>query len=690
MNSPLRGSFYKKGTHLPLAILIEQGHSESISAGSIGSVTNYFKELIEQKAAATLVSKKVMFNFMERKRFWNSAKHPENKQLQSVNFYNNEFDLYELSDSQFFLVIPQSKVTQYQDAINLAKLTKINLPDTSDPDPYAVILEGMLSKSTGWGKVNDDDWTGGRYVVQRSFSIKDIQELFSKNTTTDIVWDVFVCGHGNPGTIGNSIIKEEETIASLKPADMQDLLKFFTQHVTTGVFIILSCYAGGTNFQYLSFKKEIKNPTFFALPNFPIIVQGVDDTIVQIGKQDFNMIFSKAAALGDGSAKDLAGLMERLTKIDKSGGVSIHGSSSIPQIILPGGRLIQSLVPQKQIKVIGNVYAKTQEIEGSIIDIKSGVSTVLLYPNVVKASISVQSTENTSISEENKKDHWLYLPAFSELINRERNNIWDFVWTERRSFPVLNRVGDSPILNKTWLAPRDNTQLYPEIISMIHGDAVHYIANITCNQKPENREFGVLNFIRDAFHDLNGRETKKTFIIGRLSGPNDLSPLLEVARAIKKNTTQLEIEPIIQKKSTLLLERVIIQTSGAWLTDWTTGKYNSVIKTHITFMIGNTAWGFKYDGTPSKIKPDLKSEHWPIISKVLDILKYYNVMRQDQLDFWSFEKINSDEHTARYFENLASVLEKSSGGSSEQQKSISNVLKEKQAKILPNKDEKAD
>lgn len=599
-------AIYKEGEHLPLMIFVEQENSENPFTQNIGTATVDLSNAIRDGVGAILVSRQLLYNFIFRKHHWDEPSHPENKLFSKTSF-NNQSELYQLPNSQFFLIINSNLHASYAKKFNFEQLIPLNLPKDEHIEGYSALIN-LLDPAQH---------------SQPPFSINDFEKLFQlQDNNPDIVLDIFALGHGLP----------EHSIAGLSLKDMQDLLIYFAQNVKVGVFMVISCYAGGINLNFLSFEYLIKNPHFFSLPDFPIIVINSGETPAEGTRIWFNQIFNSAAKLSNGSEKDFRTLTQQLNQF--IGGA--HGSNNIPQIILPGGRLIQSLTPDKTVFVLGNVRAKTYEIEKKPINISAGIKNILIYPSAVQAPLNIKATSYTEIPQLPKE--WEQLPTFLDIMRSSpRMPFFNYMFTNKNVFPkTYSKMGD---IERTPQNKDMKFYLFPNILSMIRGNANHFFSKITVTAP--NPFVGVLQFIRDSFLDLEGRLSEKGFWIETLEGPNDLSLTLEALRAKNQNLEPSEFEKTTTLQDSLILKNIHITTS-----------YNQVLKVEITFECNESAWIFNFDPTSQRL--------------------------------WDFQKINDLNNYRNFFNNNKNrMLEKNEGETP--QKSISEVLSQKHSTVLRKK-----
>lgn len=144
---------------------------------------------------------------------------------------------------------------------------------------------------------------------------------------------------------------------------------------------------------------------------------------------------------------------------------------------------------------------------------------------------------------------------------------------------------------------------YPKFISMLSGMVTHYLSAVDVEHmfNEENLHFlGVFSFMRDAFLEVAGRSSQKTFLIETLTGMNDISPIFEAIRIITdtKKPYLLEKELAAKIGSEITLKNVIITTQGGtrYKRSSKAGEEDEV-KFSVSFIYENTAWKIIYDSS---------------------------------------------------------------------------------------------
>ena len=342
------------------------------------------------------------------------------------------------------------------------------------------------------------------------------------------IWDIMLIGHGT--------YKSPIHIGGLESSDMQQILTFFTR-IPTATFYLASCFAGGKNIDLLQFEKAIDDRYIKPL-NYILIVAGVTDAPIFIERaaQQFFHGFFDLAAKREGKGKMLDNLLVAINTMNIDSG-SPHGAANIPQVWLPGGLGFQTFNIDKRVASLGPVKVRVHEEENKPINLPNTTRAVLLYTGSIKAPIKAglaqfheKMTQEKALEKELlvRKAAWENLPSVVELIYELQK---DLAKANKKEFPTINQLNAKGISSEDKIHEAINF-LYPQFISMIHGDAKHHFKKIEVKPSPEvPKEFtGVMHFIRDAFLEAAGRITTKKFVIDELTGNNDISLLLELGR----------------------------------------------------------------------------------------------------------------------------------------------------------------
>lgn len=412
------------------------------------------------------------------------------------------------------------------------------------------------------------------------------------------------------------------TIVDLSIEQVNEVLRFFDLHINAGVILLQSCYVGGINSNLLQFKETGVAITH----NYILVVDGITDSLTytyfNINKI-INDFFNNAANLKD-KGDSLSRLLKDLNIFHENSG-SPHGAENIPQVWLPNGLGFQTFNIDERILVIGNVLAKIHEENRSPIIIKNK-EAVLLYPIVINAPVHVglSPTQKT----ENLINLWQSLPTINDL----RFNKIALDEKLIKIFPSLNNVSPQSLTERRYL-------LFPVFIPInIAGNKFNEV-KLNSSLFPHA---GILHFLRDSFLSMPERETQSIYTsIDRLTGYNDISLTLALTREFREKELQITTEQNPLEKDLLAFADKEITIEKVEITS-TEENFS------IAFIVNNKAWILTDE--------DLQESN-----------------------YWNFKEFPLDTHLQLYSEFNEYLSEKSG------QKSISEVLKQKQQDILRKK-----
>lgn len=637
---------YKEGQHVPLIMIIDQTKFESPTGDDVADV-DILDIALRAKYIPILVSKNILYNYAYRKQDWSFG---YNINFKDTNFSKKEWELYTpkhpnyfIDDDQFFLILPKTNKAQFNSLFNFKNLKRLDILPHYNNNDYDDLLRKLALKWPVPKKIPlknmPDDL--GKIFITITYSKETSLAIHQPKAWEGPILDVYLTGHGE---------LRPPLISTFTPDEIQTLLTFFNNKLRLGALIISSCFVGGENLRNFKFKKDINNEQIFYPLNFIIMVQSVGDLLnftasrLSItGKQFFISIFDILKNLGKDEQHSFESLLKDITILDQSS--SIHVAENIPQIILPGGIEIQSLTPSDNVLVLGKVKAEVAEIENKPIFIypkrRSSQSkyefplNVLVYPEAIMSTLIIQSSYIKDSLKGKIQNVWQYLPTFADLVRENKSIIKHYKTFFTSDFSIATLEASN--------------YLYPNILSMIHGNASHYFKKIVFKENALDGTGGVLMGIRDSFLNIAGRPTKKKFCIDTLEGPNDISLILKTIRIIRKNLKKLHtLETLLPKNSDdIILKNITIKTQA---------KDIDPIETiaSIKFQIKDTAWGFKYN-----------SRYW---------LPEYQQYYKPQL--WDFKQINITKYEKEYQKSITKILKKKLSAT-EPQKSLIEILKEK-------------
>lgn len=530
----------------------------------------------------------------------------------------------------------------------------------------------------------------------------DLKKLFSDKAgftggKDDPLWVILWDGHGSTESWFDIKIKEEISsppgIGGIWVTDMQDVLDFFNRNIKTEILFLTSCYAGGRNIEYLKHYEKLQQ-----IFNFLLIVQGITDQPVY-GVSEGIINFFKLAEAG----RIIEDILYEISVFKYSTWYQF-----VPQILFPGNINFLPAILSYHIKSIGNVLLRVHKEEqkpivltpnlfeqehiiASHIRAKQDCLLALLYPVIIDVPVYIGLLNLKDLDQKKglgdffankdnfsrawdlmKKDHTFLLDIGQNMFGLNRSG--DFlnaakaikeegkqflgVYKEKfeKAFPVLFKKGLYYDLLK--YDSYEKKVRYPTFIPMIRGDdIIQFFSEIKLLSQAmvgENKEkfsfAGILQFLRDAFFDIGkSLTTKRTFLIDKLEGQNDISLFyeLERAKAFDKNKKPLE-EHLKDSTGRITLEKVRVEV-------WMEG--DSDFFKNVEFVVKNKAW-------------KLKEKHWKKEGDASFGLK------------WEFvEETDLDQYIGNYRETLKKVL-KQAGKTETVDAFLENVHKKEVGKLV--------
>lgn len=426
--------------------------------------------------------------------------------LNLVSFDQSEWQIYWCKNSQFFLFVPKSMAsmiapqsivlpdkTVSAPTLNMNTLEEF-LPSSSTLQQWVAnkydANQDVQAKQISSLFFSDDDIKANQALLDSIQNIDTVDEKISLIRSSAKPWNFFIQGHGSyaPRAARKRIIN---FIAGLATQEFNNLLLFFTT-INTNVVAISSCYSGGQNLDYLQLEKQTEK--FVPSRNYilailssgdqPTTTQGSRKTVTVNNKgtttssshlsvdeginiqnyfTELEKQIEKSIPTSSARQSHLNWLTNALTYLARDGSGNIP-EQNIPQISIPHVGWFQAFSPVKNSKGFQD-------------------PSFLIIGDVLLKKHDIQ---NSPINIRNKRT----LLVYPTLV------------------PATLHVTASP------------NSKFPTILSMQHGDAVHTIDSITLQSSKTGQ--GVQAFLIDAFFDRLGRQSKKTFLIKTLTGPNDV------------------------------------------------------------------------------------------------------------------------------------------------------------------------
>ena len=624
--------------HAPCMMFIDQSVNEKPYDLEPGAMLELFGSALKLGFSPIIVDVRVLSNFLIKRinsdQFINDPS-GEGKwvaRLRDIPFNQANWQVYHVPypteqgvvNAPFFLLVPKQFLDLYpnNNGLRLDQLSAITFKDDSQ------LLDWITNnnKFFPWDPPRD---------LARIFKPRKLEQ-----DDKSPIWDFIVAGHGVMG----------EVIADLSPQNMQRLLEFFNNKITTGLVYLMSCYAGGINLELLHFKKDINNDPFLMQLNYVLTIGSVGDVPSTTGSvmaiKSIDSLFNKAAQLRD-KGKSLNELLQVISKITVNLGLrTLHGTVNIPQVWLPGGLGTQTFNVDNRIKVLGEVLTRVYEDENRLLELSDKLA-VLLYADFHTFPIRVLPTDynpalrpeqyvDINHTEDLRATYWKYFPSTIEvnlrMIGQQKGaalmtaikNYKDYLDRSKNIFPAHKDI----VLDKNFLPLKGySSYLYPSFISMNRRNLMQHFSSIEVMHKINGREYpfaGVLNFIRDAFMEPLRRSTK-VFLIDELSGNNDISLLLEAVRMEKNIMEQHALEKVLTDyiNKPITLKKVSVQTRGIG---------TSEPEVNVRFQFNDTAWMLNV--WPSSIE---KEEHdWNF--KEIEMTKYEEIFDDYKKDIATAQK----------------------------------------------------
>ena len=631
--------------HAPLLILFDP-----VELDNLGAITLQLASAIRAREYPIIASSVLLSKLLKKAIESDAKPSDENAEFRNLSLTFDNWNLHITPSSALAVLIPKKFSKMFPDlGIKISSIANVSN-----------LLPGALK---GKEKIKDflpliED-LGEEFPAQGL--IKDFSRIFFTKNELDPqklpIWDILISGHGLP--------KPVSIIAGMPPEALNKILSFFDTDLNVGTVMIDSCMSGGENLNFLEFEQS------GAPKNHPyiLIVASVSDSPTIIAStgylKGFWDFFNLAAQLSD-KGESLNALLRIIPNSAISQNISpemippaaknilsvfVRQSPNIPQVWLPNTKGFQTFNIDQYVFVLGKVTAQVGFENKKPIIIKDK-KVVLIYPYIVKVPLFVlpwvqKNVDPTMINTYLAKTlTWGDMPlttepAFWALVDPARQKeLGQIIQTD---YPILPRLYERP----------DFSYVFPQFISMTRGDTAQIFSHIIIsNPKMPTPMDGMIRFIRDAFLDISKRTTRKTFLIEKLQGYNDISLLIQTARIAKsiKDIHPLEILLASKKNQLITLENVIIETQYDLDTD------QNIIS--VSFKIDNSSWQFSSN--------DIKNL-WP------------------QTYLWNLRQIDPYMH----FQSAINLKQKLMFQSDQPniyeqlpQKSISQVLKQKQEAII--------
>lgn len=594
------------------------------------AVTANFAINLHQKASdVIIVSIGILKSFIKKRIIGSSEKHKFSK---SISFKINDWRIYRIQGSDFFVVILKDKINTIEES-NIVKIYEWEaLPDNTDILSIPILKNPLDIKVfekifiMNYDLQEDDRFNKFRKNIQTENPESDIKEI---NLTAFLrPMNIVLNGHGGVGSISGT-----------RSTFMTEGLNFLNK-LNVNAVLIFSCSSGGRNLDFMQFRESLDNQKISMNLNYMLIVSAVSDAPIISTSPDVVTKFTQfdpsvdiksffeAFEVAKTKIKEPSFLKNILKNLSLSSNWFFHehGINNIPQVLIPNVGWfqyfdvdpdIQSVTDASIAKSLLNPEFEKIDIEkkkggkkkslalkrvhlkaGGKIEVNQKLA-LLLYPEIMPVELEFLPREMEVGTHGGAK----FMKATNSLIPKS------FVeWNER--IPVNNRISD--------FKKDDFLIIYPSIISMQRGDALHLLSKISVDKDSKNKNVGLAGFIRDGFIILHERESKKAFFIKELQGYNDFPYVLDYIE--DKYGYSSEFRSVLSKH---FAENITF--TNFFINTWFERESGPDKGEHceIAFCFEDRYWNYRY-------------HHWPVPDAIGNTYR------------WNFEEITK----AEFFEKL--------------------------------------
>jgi len=559
---------------------------------------------LHQKIGPAFVYKSILKNFFERKyTFQAHYGLGETNFLKLIHFDLSEWDIYTIEKTPFFALLPKGyshrdTIVVDNKNINIAvfKVTDWKKFDSTKSlqDLYTYINQSKPTKFSidHLKKIfQTDKDLRQKKIIKDALKLTRDKELATSNLLHTFFkpLTIFLAGHGN---VSQKIGKGSTVLgglAGIPTRSAEQVFQFFNQLHTNAVFLV-SCSAGGKNLDFAAYRSDLSKKKLVDSLNYMLIINAITDapTISGYGTQSGTFSIQEKNVI---SQMKFEGLEHKLNfdrlfdalepeekivivkgeRVSKRGHVEKQfllktifdsfsvdawyftslGINSIPQIWFPGTGWFQTYQFHPDILVLGDVLARKHHEEGTELSIKDRLA-VLVYPAYVTVPVQVA-------------------PKVYEK-SRASTPQWLADW---KNFPVLSEssavyTGKGALYNI----------FYPTFISKNDESDMHGFASIDVTSHEENGQkmSGILHFLRDSFLNLQQRVTKKTYVIKKLRGYNDI-PVLSVDAGKQIELTDVVLQTHFDSGSNTVKHAFVFKYDGNyWEYERAVWKFKQISK----------------------------------------------------------------------------------------------------------------
>lgn len=511
----------------------------------------------------------------KRKRFIASVIH---KELSSR--------LYHITDSNYFLILPNNTNPNKVDATQCTKF--FHNPHSTDSLEDQLILWITKKKQTKEDKINLI--TSLERVLSKQLEAKKSSQQDQE------YWNVFLIGHGSSPQYNPSRRTIGGTISSMSFLEFMDLSSFLNK-LNVKNLLVLSCYLGGENRDYITGQGIGQNYLFFQnkplpLLKYTLILTSATEAIVTANWNIINKVMQNIGSEENNAnwAVKIANTMSN----DSSAGSFEELTNRIPLVLYPHHTAFQPVLPVKskisepldqfwsKVSNINNTLIKQHAINKKPIIFKekkvifsnqSIISEPLIFtkPNLSEINTQISSTnadEHSHSAQPLSYRNWAAQARECSTCQNAINQLTEWEYAKHIYFPVESDFINRSDIHQNFMMPE-----YPRFLSLQTGHALHYFEKIMINPEIHNRS-GIFLFLRDMFFNPYGRTSVHLYFIKELTGYNDL---------MNRNENNKKI-PFPREKITL--SNIMIITQGIYEPLHGTSLHHKS-KTNIIFSYNN-------------------------------------------------------------------------------------------------------
>lgn len=555
----------KHGQFIMLYDLQEKPEPEDDITSIVGEVGEAFAHIKKPFMVNTFL----LSNFLTRN---SRAETVDQCCRQSVDW--DAWDAYKVPEEGFIYFVPKAYIQEHP---NHGLLLRSEDRVSSDPQSLMDVVQKRESNIFNINILRHVFQVRSKSSIQLFERNQDIKKRLELESSAELlqeqkqlpIWDIVMSGHGSLEKIGVSVPEESTYIAGITVKNVKDMFKFFTNELYVGTVFIETCSVGGRNANLLQFDRVIGNNTLLRL-NFTVILGSISDDVAMatnIGAK-WNAFFTFAAS----AAWPLGNMLKALNEDTAPSHISVHGSTNIPQVWIPGGYGFQTYQVDTRVKILSKVLVAAHEDEQRTINIPNTTEVILVYPKKIDVPLKIDLLEKLMATHDEllmRNTAWHNVPSVVELLI----DLPEATVSSMQDAPALaGLMTEYPNFRKHAESLIDAAYRYPGFVSMLKSaNNEHTIKRIELAVAPSDNSAlagGVMEFIRDACVPSSAAQLGQspqvlfqTYKINELTGINDISLLLELVR-VKEGSEVSELENIMRPfiGQTITLENVVVRS----------------------------------------------------------------------------------------------------------------------------------